>query len=192
MYSPARDLAVVAGMVAELEPYLLSPELYWPLSGPPLPGGQGYPRLTPGGLLLALVRLSAVERELPAAQAAGLARSRLALEATRNRWRAGLDRKIAQEVKSRLDLWSAYLGDCVESRTRCAESFPQQVAYRAMLTLLLAEIGGLPPDSPHPARLAEADHRFRAFFRPGDFVWEAELRPGFPRAEFWYLYGSVA
>ncbi|MBI4769912.1 MAG: hypothetical protein HY784_05720, partial [Chloroflexi bacterium] len=70
MYSPARDLAVVDRMVAELESYLLSPELYWPLSGPPLPGGQGYPRLTAGGLLLALARLSAVERELSAAQAA--------------------------------------------------------------------------------------------------------------------------
>ena len=51
MSAKAEDLQFVKEAIPQLQEYLLSNELYWPLSGT-------LPRLTPGALLLALARLS--------------------------------------------------------------------------------------------------------------------------------------
>jgi hypothetical protein len=178
-------------MVAELEPYLLSNELYWPIGGPALPGGGNYPRLTFGGLFLAVARLRAVEAGLPVAQSAELTQSKTRLEAARLKWRAAVDRKLDREIKSRLDLWTVYLRECSENRAACADHYPQQAEYRAMLELLLAEISRLTEGSSHEGHLASADRTLRAFFRKGGFVWAPELKAGFPPDVFWFLYGSV-
>ncbi len=191
-YNPERDLAVVSSMVPELERYLLSDELYWPVGGPALPGGGGYPRLTFGGLFLALNRLKAVAAGLSSEDAARLARSKELLEIIRSKWSAAVDRKLAREIKARLDLWSTYLQECSENRAICADSYPQQVEYRAMLELLFFEISRIPPDFPHRDRLDIADRRLRAYFSKGEFVWDSVLQAAFSSDRFWFLYGSVS
>lgn len=190
-YDPDRDLAIVSSMVPELEHYLLSDELYWPIGGPSLPGGGEYPRLTFGGLFLALNRLGAVPANLSPEQSASLARCKELLETTRSKWVAVADRKLAREIKSRLDLWSAYLQDCSENRSSCADYYPQQVQYRAMLELLFSELSRLSPASPYLDQLAMADRRLRAYFSKGEFVWDPALQASFPPDKFWFLYGSI-
>ena len=190
-YDPDRDLAIVSSMVPELERYLLSDELYWPIGGPSLPGGGEYPRLTFGGLFLALNRLGAVPANFSPEQSASLARFKELLETTRSKWVAVADRKLAREIKSRLDLWSAYLQECSENRSSCADHYPQQVQYRAMLELLFSELSRISPASPHLDQLAMADRQLRAYFSKGEFVWDPALQASFPPDTFWFLYGSI-
>ena len=58
-----------------------------------------------------------------------------------------------------------------------------------MVELLRRDAGDLPDQE--ISRLVGQDHRLRARFVPGEFVWEPELQQAFPQTEFWYLYGQV-
>jgi hypothetical protein len=35
------------------------------------------------------------------------------------------------------------------------------------------------------------DRYLAAVLLPGAFIWDAALQPGFPREDFWYLYGAL-
>ena len=108
-YTPDSDLQFVEACAPELEAYLLASVIYWPLAQPK--GRSPLPRLTLGGLLLALHRLGAVERDLPAAQAVRLTRARTRIETERLRWAAAIGAKMTLETHARLSLWRAYLDD---------------------------------------------------------------------------------
>jgi hypothetical protein len=181
MPSLAQDLAFIQAGLDELEAYLLSDELYWPLSGP-----AGLPRLTIGGLLLAGKRLSA--RSSSPADAARLSGLETRLDATRSKWRAAWENKSRREVHARLDLWQNYLADYRQSPETHCESYPQQVQWRVLLQLLSGEFK-VPPKEVEI--LAELDKMMRPFWLPGNFVWELELALAFPEPEFWFLYGRL-
>ena len=38
--------------------------------------------------------------------------------------------------------------------------------------------------------LSLLDTRLQGRWQPGDFVWPVEWQPAYPRAEYWWLYGS--
>jgi hypothetical protein len=176
-----QDLAFLMSGVDQLEEYLLSDELYWPLSGP----GR-LPLLTIGGLLLAARRLRA--RELSGADAAQLTGLENRLDVVRAKWRSAWERKCRREVHARLGLWQNYLADTRQSPETLAPDFPQQVQWRVLLHLLLSEFSAPPPEA---SALEELDTILKEFWLPGGFVWEAELEKAFPQAEFWYLYGKL-
>lgn len=181
MPSPAQDLAFVQAGVEELETYLLSEELYWPLSG-----FSWLPRLTIGGLLLALKRLGG-RSDFPAEAAQALSLE-ARLEALRSKWRSAWENKCRREVRARLDLWSNYLSDYRQSPESQAGSYPQQVQWRVILQLLAGEFP-LPPKEVEI--LAELDTMMKPFWSPGGFVWDPALEEAFPQAGFWFLYGSL-
>ncbi len=188
-YNPNYDLASVTAMVSELEPYLLSKELYWPLTArSPVPS-LSLPRLTLGGLFLALARLRAVETTLSSSALGALRRAQVDLETVRSKWAAAIDRKIQQELKSRLDLWQGLLSDCREQPQRCADNFAQEVQIRVMTTLLFDQASPMAETRAPEDRLSQLDGAFRSMFAPGPFVWPEALQPSFPRDQFWYLYG---
>lgn len=189
-YNPSYDLASATAMAGELEPYLLSKELYWPLTAASPVPFLSLPRLTLGGLFLALARLRAAEKALTADQLASLHKAQLILEQVRSQWAAAMDRKMVQELKSRLDLWQAFLGDCRDSRARCAESYPNEVHIRAMIGLLMNEISPYADAGSARTRLAEQDASLRRMFASGPFVWAPELQPSFPAGPYWFMYGA--
>ena len=187
-YTPDSDLQFVEASGPELEAYLLSPTVYWPLAQHK--GLSTLPRLTLGGLLLALQRLSAVEEALAAPESVRLTRARTRIETERLRWRSGVAAKIALEVRADLNLWRAYMEDLGESPARQADLYPGEVRHRAMLQLLATA-----PETasfPEPARreLEALDARLRAMFKAGPFVWAKQLAPAFSVREFWFLYGQ--
>jgi hypothetical protein len=57
-----------------------------------------------------------------------------------------------------------------------------------MLHLLLDE---LPASLPEQKELSQLDSLIRVNLISGDFIWEADLQPGFPREVYWYLYGKL-
>jgi hypothetical protein len=176
MTSTEQDKAYLEAGIPELEAYLLSKELYWPISA----RGYSLPRLTIGGLLLAQARLEArgehIESHLPR------------LYGVRSKWRAAWETKAGREVGARMRLWSNYLADYRQNPEGHADAYPHEVRYRVMLHLLLAELPAPPAEQ---NVLTQLDGTLRARLSPGDFIWETDLEAGFPREVYWYLYGKL-
>jgi hypothetical protein len=113
-----KDSQYLSAGVPELENYLLSKELYYPLS-------FNLPQLTLGGILLSLARMG-----VQAAQ------FKTQVEAIRSKWQAAWDVKSNREIKARSELWVNYLADYREDPKAGVRLYSQNVRYRTMLSLL--------------------------------------------------------
>jgi len=57
------------------------------------------------------------------------------------------------------------------------------------LQLLMKDAEGIPAEEIQ--LLDGLDKLLRSAFKPGNFIWEADLASGFPPQVYWYLYGEV-
>lgn len=181
------DLAFCAAMTAEIEDYLRSKVLFWePRRNQP--GRAALPKLTLGGLLLALRRLETLPDAPNSNQTA-----RQSLAAQKSQWQLRYTRKLAQEVNSRLNTWAWFLSDCAGWNEDCIAHYAYQVGVRVKLDLLLAELSecGAEPTKKNE-RLASLDASLQVHFKPGDFIWPTRLAAGFPAERFWYVWGRPA
>lgn len=176
MTSAEKDRAYLEAGIPELEDYLLSDELFWPITA----RGFDLPRLTIGGVLLAMTRLQA--------RGAGIESLVAQLDAVRSKWRVAWETKAGRGVQTRMRLWGNYLADYRQNPEGQADVYPHEVRYRVMLHLLLAELPASPSEQ---KELTQLDSLLRVNLVSGDFIWEAELQPGFPREVYWYLYGKL-
>ena len=171
-----KDKSYLEASISELETYLLSQELYWPISA----RGFDLPRLTIGGILLTQARLEACGERIEALVAR--------FDGIRSKWRVAWETKAGREVGARMRLWSNYLTDYRQNPEGQADLYPHEVRYRVMLHLLLAE---LPAPAPEQVALPQLDSLLRANLTAGDFIWESDLQVGFPREVYWFLYGRL-
>jgi hypothetical protein len=158
--STEKDQQYLTAGVPQLQDYLLSGQLYYPLS-------LSLPQLTLGGILLSLKRMGTQASKFEAQ-----------VEAIRSKWRSAWDAKSSREIKARSELWMNYLSEYRDDPKAGVRLYPQNVRYRAMMSLL----GKIEDD---------ADVFLKSVFREGKFVWEEECAPNFPREIFWYLYGTL-
>jgi hypothetical protein len=187
MHPHEYNLKLVNFILEEIEDYILSSEVFWPLSkrphtGPPLP------RLTLGGLFLTLDELNAQEKDMSPSQVADYYKLKLQMEKVHKKWAVGLERKAAQELRSRLNLWRAYLMD-LEEKTDTPENYGHEVRYRVMFEYLADLATRQPEIEPQVMEMRSLDVRLRKIFVPGAFVWDPQLEDIYPRDTFWYLYG---
>ena len=189
MHPALYSLGLAEAMADELEDYLLSGELFWPLQRRASPGEPPYPQLSLGGLFLTLDELDAGESDLDAAAAARLQSLRKRLEGLRAKWGAAMRMKAAQELHARVNLWGAYLGD-LEEGPHSVELYPQEVRQRVMAARLEDTSADLPEAAPTRGALGELDSRLRRRFEPGPLVWDRRLARLYPASRFWYLYGA--
>lgn len=187
MPSPEYDLRYLEASLPELQAYLLSGELYWPLEVLPPPGEPAYPRLTLGNLLLSAQRLHGLR--LDSAAATRRLRLETHLETEQSRWRTAWSQKAAREFSSRLRQWGSYLEEYRRQTENQAAYFPYEVRLRLLLALLADSSDFIP--AAELELLEGLDALLRAALLPGEFVWEAELAPSFPPEPYWYLYGSL-
>ena len=113
-----KDQIYLSEGVPQLENYLRSKELYYPLS-------LELPQLTLGGVLLSLARLGA-----------RAARFEAQVEAVRSKWRSAWEAKSSREVRARSELWVNYLAEYRRGPKSGARLYSQNVRYRAMMSLL--------------------------------------------------------
>ena len=118
MMPTQKDNQYLSAGIPELENYLLSKELYYPI-------GSNLPQLTLGGILLSIARMGtqAVKFETQ-------------VEAIRSRWQSAWDAKSSREVRARSELWVNYLSEYRSDPKSEARLYPQNVRYRAMMNLL--------------------------------------------------------
>lgn len=182
------DLATLRAFLAEIELYLKSDVIYWPMGGQVF--GQQMPALTLGGLLFLRHTLSARRDQLAPAQAGEFDQLDRQAEAFFSRWPVNIEKKALKEISSRLNVWAAALDECHESPAACVENYHTTVNSRAYLALLMPLVARLGEADKFRARLAVLDSQLRNILIPGNFIWDAALAPAFPREEFWFLYGQ--
>jgi len=176
MTSAEQDKAYLEAGIPELGDYLLSKELYWPIST----RGYSLPRLTIGGILLAQARLEARRERIESLVSQ--------FDGVRSKWRVAWETKAGREVEARMRLWSNYLADYRHNPENHADAYPHEVHYRVMLHLLFAELPSPPAES---EALSQLDAVLRAKLIASKFIWETDLQAGFPREVYWCLYGKL-
>lgn len=185
MQGTENDLIFLRASVPELEKYLLSEVLYYPVTaerGRQLTGDTT--QLTVGNLLLSMTRLRAAE--LAAEDAVQLENFLQEIERVRFHWRTHWKQKVEREIPNRLRLWKNYLDDWGDSSPARAGDYHYNVRLRVILELLMAETDEL--------LIQEKDHlrtldlRLKGKGNPGDFIWDDILSSAFPQDRFWFLY----
>lgn len=181
MPTSAQNLTYVQAGLEELENYLLSDNLYWPLDG-----DNSLQRLTIGGLLLGLIRIQAEQQG--GGQSTQADRLVNRLDVVRTKWKAAWEKKCRSEIHTRLTLWKNYLLDYRQSPELEAEMYPQQVQWRVYLQLLIKETDYQPEEI---KQLTNLDAMVKSAWLPGSFIWEPNLATALPEPEYWFLYGRL-
>jgi len=180
MKTTQENLSFLQQAVGEIEDYLLSEQLFWPL-------GSGE-RLTLGSLLLAAKQIQAVENTLDDLQVFISIKQKI--DSLRNKWRSNWSNKAEKEFDARLRQWEQVIRELGEERQiKNLVMYRQDVTIRVLLEILVAEMFLVPEKE--NARLAALDHRLRAFMQNGDFVWQPSWQVEFPQKQYWFLYVSL-
>ncbi len=180
------ELIISRSMAAELEEYLKSDILYWPVAEPN-PLGSHMPQLTIGALLEALTRAEASRADLLPPQQAELTTVRQQLDRIRAAHSALFIGKASHELLSRVKSFQTNVAD-VHWRTRAF--YAQDARVRAKIYLLEQALGSAtPPDIQQ--RREQLDRALFEIFVPGDFIWDARLLQAFPQNPCWWLYGRL-
>lgn len=180
MRDPEFHLQALAASVESLQPYLLSKDVFWPMG--PLPS------LSLGRIYWDRTVLSARKALLKGPQLADLGRIERTVEDLQRQWSLAWENKATAELRTRINLWQAYLRELDDSRDE-AGAYPQEVRNRALAAHLRRVAGNQPEARQLGALLDGLDARLRSVFKAGEFVWEPELAPAFPIDPYWYLYG---
>lgn len=182
------DLAYLSNGLDELESYLLSDDLFWPVTGRPPGKSTSFFKLTPGNLLLSAQRLAAYDlsRSFTAAENAEYTQLRTRLDAMLQKWQSAWQRKADLEYPSRFNQWMHTLQELKKEPERNAPYYPNDVRIRALLELLAPFT-----QKRQSYDLTVLDAALRKMLRPAPFIWNADLAPGFPEETFWYLYGEI-
>jgi hypothetical protein len=180
------DLGYLQSALEELESYLFSDEVFWPLNAGPAGRTPPYPRLTLGGLLLARARLEAYS--LSVHQEALKQEVITDIDRLRSKWRARWEMKAGRCYSTRLRMWADFWDEYRSNPQENVDRYRYEVRLRVMLQLLRIEGGGRPPEV---ELLAGLDQGLRPVLKMDTFIWEPEVRRGFPVDEYWYLYGRL-
>ena len=166
-----KDLTYLKSSVDELESFLLSGDTLRQLPGM---------SFSVGGILLAHRRIRAANLEDQVNSEWN------ALEEIRNHWKTAWANKCQAELKMRLRQWGDFILGMASDKHETSTAYRHQVRNRVILQLLEEDI---------PIQAAEftdsikrKDAILEKYSVENDFVWEEEVKSGFPRERYWYLY----
>jgi hypothetical protein len=172
-----RDLEALEAMAAEMDEYLRSDLLFWPMR-------QGdLPRLTLGGYLIREHRLLELRDLLDLEE-----QERLHEAVTV--YHVALESKAHEELEARQRQWQEYLREV--KRGQSIDYYESAVETRAMIEALTAQLKVDPYKL--QARVAQKtamlDRELRRYWESGAFIWPQEWEPAYPEARYWWLYGT--
>ncbi|MDP7260285.1 MAG: hypothetical protein QF376_05340, partial [Anaerolineales bacterium] len=175
-------------MATDFNDFVRSDTVFWQLtdSGPFL---KRYPKFTLAGLLLCQHKLAVFRGTLSAEKQAELQQVQAEIDQWLSSWRSNVERKALREIGGRLHSWEWYLSDCRVDPGDCAAHYATEVYARVYIHFLVRLLSELPEVDGARAQVGAADAELRTVFRPGAFVWEANLGAAFSSEEYWFLYG---
>lgn len=174
MNTPGQDKAFFEEGIQELETYILSKELYWPISV----HTTDFSQMSLGAMLL-------VRERLRGWKSTGIQELARSMETVHGKWRAAWEAKAAHEIRARIDLWKNYLDEAGKAPAEFHRRYPYQVRLRTIIELLLAEVHQSAPGS-----LTVLDAALHRQWESGAFVWDPNLASVFSKRTFWFLYGT--
>ena len=180
------DLRYLTSALPELESYLLSSDLYWPVGVTPPPGEPAYPSLTIGNALLAWKRLES--QTLSPDNDREYRRLSQDLDGIRMHWRHAWEHKAAREFRARLNLWRDYLEDYRADPEGNIDRYAYEVHRRVELELLSIETDAI--HLQEAEMLQGLDMLLEVLLEPGNFIWDPELAGGFEKKTYWFLFGK--
>ena len=187
MPSTAYDLGYLEVAVDLLEGYLLAKDIYWKINASSPAGEPPYPSLTLGGLLLSQCRLRARQKTPNLEE--HFSRLHNEINRIRSKWRIAWENKAKGDFRLRLNLWRDFLEEFRTDPGANIDRYSYEINRRVMLQLLSGEIREIP--HAEKQMLAGLDGILTGLLVPSDFIWEADLSPGFPVDEYPYLYGTL-
>jgi hypothetical protein len=187
MSSAVYDLEFLKTASQQLEKYLLSDVLYWPLGISHPPCFPPYPRLTIGGILLTQSRASITCET--SEEKKQLNKTEDDIKNLRSLWSVYWDKKGQREFNARLTIWSNFLDDYQENPNDQFDRYSYESRHRVQLELLKKDIS---IQNDLLKLLAALELILKAYFKPGEFIWKKTLMPAFPPESYWFLYGSLA
>jgi hypothetical protein len=180
------NLSLVDLMLDEFGNYILSSEVFWPLSKKRI-GDWALPRLTLGGLMLTFDELAAQTPQMKSKQASYHERMTRTFDRLSQKWRVAIEKKASQELKARMNIWRAYLQD-LEEQPRLIQDYPQEVRTRLMISHLLELLKSTPDSEDWIQAINHLDQRIDDFTIPGEFLWDNPLQQVYPKEKFPFLY----
>ena len=169
----------------DLEPYLLSPVLYWRLTLP-LKGVEG-DMLTPGSLCLAVRKFIFLAGHIPPTESSFDPVK--TMDSIINRHPAIWSKKVNREITDRSHLWSNYIQELAYDPADHWSSYPMAARWRVMCDLLSIYKYNL--SNRVLDDIQNTDQQLRNISEPGDFVLEKDLTRAFSKEIHWYLFIKV-
>lgn len=166
-----KDLLFIKNSASELETFLLSNDVIRNL--PDI-------SLSAGGVMLAQKRLQAanMENEIAAAWQQ--------IDQIRGHWQVAWANKCQQEARMRMRLWGDFILGLAHDGNEPSSSYRHQVRNRVIVQLI---------EDAHPEKMEEfsesiqrKDKLLIKYSTENDFIWEDEVKDGFPKEKYWYLY----
>ena len=171
----------------EMEEYLLSSVIFWPLETKKGNTKLGQlPPLTLGNVCLARRRLSVSTQIIAQPEVRECLQK---IDDTRSRWRSNWALKAEHEYSERLRLWMNYCNDKLTGEMSAVE-YSSNVRQRVILELLEDEM--LKKVEHEEKRLSQLDGMVQVFTSEGEFIWDSQFMPTFPKGRFWFLYRNLS
>ncbi len=181
------NLDLFEAMLDEIEDFLLSADIFWPLAKRSKPDSPPYPRLSTGGLLMTRDESLAQEAEMNSDQKARHAQLQSQWERILNKWRSALGRKSEQEMGMRLNLWRAYLSDLEEGRFSHFD-YHRETRNRVQFTRLRTLAAGNSKTLKMEKTIRSLDAQLLNLTIASEFIWDDRLRETYPEGNFGVLY----
>lgn len=180
-----RDVTIAAAMAQEMDEYLDSEVLFWPMSQ------ANMPALTLGGYLMRQHRLLALRYLLDEDKQEEVDTAVMQYNDALVERIVRFETKAHREVEARLRQWSEYLRDVEQGMATSTSNYRTAVETRAMIAALIDQLEIAPYNLEErvPQRVMLMDNQLRRHWESGDFVWPEEWQPAYPQSEYWWLYG---
>ena len=187
MESVDYNLDLFEAMLDEIEGFLLSADIFWPLAKHSNHDSPPYPRLSTGALLMTQDEILAQEAEMNADQKARHADLQRQWQGVLNKWRSALGRKSEREMGMRLNLWRAYLSDLEEGKVSHFD-YNRETRNRVQFTRLRTLSTGSSKTLKMEKTIRALDARLLNLTIASEFIWDSRLRETYPESEFGFLY----
>jgi hypothetical protein len=181
------NLDLFEAMLDEIEEFLLSTDIFWPLAKHSKPDSPPYPRLSTGGLLLTQDESLVQIAEMNPDQKARHAKMVHLWDQVLYTWRSALGRKSEQEMGMRLNLWRAYLSD-LEEGSASHFDYHREVRNRVQFTRLQHLATGSSKTLKMVKMIRTLDARLLDLTISSQFIWDERLREIYPEENFGFLY----
>ncbi|TET98875.1 MAG: hypothetical protein E3J30_05805 [Anaerolineales bacterium] len=187
MQSVDYTLDLFEAMLDEIEEFLLSADIFWPLAKRSKPDLPPYPRLSTGGLLMTRDESLAQEAEMNPSQKVRHANLQHQWDLILHKWRSALGRKSEREMGMRLNLWRAYLSD-LEEGSASHFDYHREARNRVQFTRLQTIATGSSKTLKMVKTIRSLDARLINLTTSSKFIWDDRLREIYPEGNFGFLY----